>query len=60
MDVAEVSEDPEFTTWSFLSSLGGSVSLFLGISFIQIFEVIELLIKFLFSMVSRKPIQPIT
>ena len=61
MDVSEVAEDPEFTTWTFLSSLGGSVSLFLGISFIQCFELVELLLKFLGSALSRKRmIQPQT
>ena len=61
MDVSEVAENPEFTIWTFLSSLGGSVSLFLGISFIQVFEIVELLLKFLESAVSRKTmIQPQT
>ena len=45
LDVDNVAENPEYTFLSFLSSLGGAVSLYLGISFIQVFEVVELVIK---------------
>ena len=45
LDVHHVAETPEYTFLTFLSSLGGAVSLYLGISFIQVFEVVEFMIK---------------
>ena len=45
LDVDHVAETPEYTFLTFLSSLGGAVSLYLGISFIQVFEVVEFMIK---------------
>ena len=53
LDVDNVAENPEYTFLSFLSSLGGAVSLYLGISFIQVFEVVELIIKLFVSFFSH-------
>ena len=44
-DVRTISEIPIYSFWGFLSTLGGALSLFLGLTFIQLFEVIELVIK---------------
>ena len=45
LDVDTVYEEPEFTFLTFLSGLGGALSLYLGISFIQVFEVVEFVVK---------------
>ena len=45
LDVDTVHEEPEFTFLTFLSGLGGALSLYLGISFIQVFEVVEFVVK---------------
>ena len=45
LDVEAVSEEPEYTFLTFLSGLGGALSLYLGISFIQVFEVVEFVVK---------------
>ena len=58
MNVATVVENPEYTFFGFLSTLGGAVSLYLGISFIQLFEVAELAAKIFWSFVSRDQLQP--
>ena len=54
LDVDDVAEVPEYTFLTFLSSLGGAVSLYLGISFIQVFEIVQLLIKLLVSCFSHE------
>ena len=53
LDVDTVAENPEYTFLTFLSSLGGAVSLYLGISFIQVFEVVELVVKLFVSCISQ-------
>ena len=46
LQVKRVTEYEEFPDgWSFLASLGGAVSLFLGISLIQLFELLEFVIR---------------
>ena len=54
LDVDDVAEVPEYTFLTFLSSLGGAVSLYLGISFIQVFEIVQFLIKLLVSCFSHE------
>ena len=53
LDVDTVEENPEYTFLTFLSSLGGAVSLYLGVSFIQVFEVVELVVKLFVSCFSQ-------
>ena len=53
LDVHHVQENPEYTFMGFLSGLGGAVSLYLGISFIQVFEVVEFMIKLFFYVFSK-------
>ena len=46
LDVEEVKESPQFATiWDLLNSLGGALSLFLGVSLISIFEIFEIGIR---------------
>ena len=54
MSVMSVSESPEFTAFTFLSTLGGSMSLYLGITFISAFELLELLVRMMASMLKPK------
>ena len=49
----EVNEIPEYTFITFLSALGGALSLYLGISFIQAFEVMEFIVKLIGSLPSN-------
>ena len=50
--VKTVVENEEFpTVWSFLSTLGGAVSLYLGISLIAVFELLELFIRIILGIV---------
>ena len=45
-------ENEEFpTVWSFLSTLGGAVSLYLGMSLIAVFELLELIIRIIVGIV---------
>ena len=45
-------ENEEFpTVWSFLSTLGGAVSLYLGMSLIAVFELLELFIRIMVGIV---------
>ena len=45
-------ENEEFpTVWSFLSTLGGAVSLYLGMSLIAVFELLELFIRIIVGIV---------
>ena len=45
-------ENEEFpTVWSFLSTLGGAVSLYLGMSLIAVFELLELFIRIIVGLV---------
>ena len=53
MNVVRIAENPEYTLWTFLSALGGSFSLFIGLSFIQLFEVAELVVKLFWSFISN-------
>ena len=48
LSVETVAESAEYTWQSFLSTLGGARSLWLGITFLQIFEVIELGARFMY------------
>ena len=44
-----VVEKPEIGTSEFRNQLGGALALYLGISFVSFFEVVELLIRLLLS-----------
>ena len=53
MDVTVVQEMPLITLASAINNLGGALSLFLGISFIMLFEWVELVIKLIYSAVCQ-------
>ena len=52
-DVQTIEEIPIYSFWGFLSTLGGALSLFLGLTFIQMFEVLEFLVKLLVSLLNK-------
>ena len=53
LKVKTVVENEEFpTVWSFLSTLGGAVSLYLGISLIAVFELLVTSYRSLFEFVA--------
>ena len=56
-DVMEFTERPEYSMDSFLSALGGALSLFLGVSLVQAFEVVEFLILFAWELIKNIWIQ---
>ena len=49
-----ITESPEYDFWSFMSTLGGSMSLFLGITLVSSMEFLELLIRALYFMLQSK------
>ena len=53
-DVTTIREVPQFNFWGFLSTLGGALSLFLGLTFIQLLEVVEFILKLLFNFVHKE------
>ena len=53
--IQTVFESPKYNAQSLLSSLGGAFSLYLGISAIAMFEVLELIIRLFSRKSSRKP-----
>ena len=57
MSVQKIEEVKEFPSFiNVLNSLGGALSLWLGISFIAIFEVVELMFRFVHAMcINMKP-----
>ena len=51
LDVTSIVESPEFEQGALLNSLGGALSLFLGVSIIMIFEVVEVNVRLVYSMI---------
>ena len=49
-DVTTIEEVPQYTFWGFMSTLGGALSLFLGLTFMQLLEVVQLIAKLLFQL----------
>ena len=49
----EIIEEPKYTRESLLVSLGGAVSLFLGISVVALFEFVELAARALYKLVTK-------
>ena len=45
LEVMNIIESPEYNFDSLLTNLGGALSLCLGVSFIMVFEIIELIIR---------------
>ena len=54
MDIMSITESPEYDFWSFMSTLGGSMSLFLGITLVSSMEFVELLFRVLYFMLQSK------
>lgn len=48
MTKTEIKESPKYDFGSFLVSLGGAISLYLGISIVSFFEIVEFVMRFLF------------
>ena len=48
MKTENIVESPEINYAEFRNSIGGALALYLGISFVSFFEVIELIIRFVF------------
>ena len=49
MEVTKVREDPQYTLDSAINSLGGALSLCLGVSLVMIFEVVELALRLIYA-----------
>ncbi len=47
------SEIPKIEVFSFISEIGGILGLFIGCSFVSLFEIAELLIEIFFSLISK-------
>ena len=52
METTNIMEHPKYTATSFMNSLGGTLSLWLGISLIMVFEAVELAIRLLLCLIS--------
>ena len=52
-DVQTIKEIPIYSFWGFLSTLGGALSLFLGLTFLQIFEALEFIVKLFFTILNK-------
>ena len=50
----EISESPSISEFTLLASIGGTVSLFIGISFMTIFEVIDTMVQIVYYLVENK------
>ena len=51
LDVTSIVESPEFENGALLNSLGGALSLFLGVSLVMIFEVVEVNVRLGYSLI---------
>ena len=55
MNVVKVTQSEEFPDiWSFLGSLGGAMSLYLGMSLIAAFELLEFILRLMFSAFKKR------
>ena len=55
MRTENIVESPEINWAEFRNSLGGALALYLGISFVSFFEVVEFIIRFFLEMfITRK------
>ena len=50
LDVTSIVESPKYDNAGLLNSLGGALSLFLGVSIIMLFEWLELIFRLLYSL----------
>ena len=54
LNIQIVTQSEEFPDiWSFMSNLGGAMSLYLGVSLISAFELLEFMIRLLASAITR-------
>ena len=53
MVVTEIEEQPENTSTGILNSLGGALSLWLGISMIMVFEIVELTLRLVYTTITQ-------
>jgi hypothetical protein len=49
-----IAENPEYTFMSFLSSIGGDLSLYIGITILSFVEIAEFLFRLLIHSMSKK------
>ena len=54
MKTEHIVESPEINWAEFRNSLGGALSLYLGISFVAFFEVVEFIIRFFLEMITTR------
>ena len=54
LSVEVISETPSYTFLSFLSSIGGDMSLYIGITILSFFEMGEFIIRLFISSITRK------
>ena len=54
MTLETIYETPEFTFLSFLSSIGGDLSLYIGITILSFFEVAEFLVRLCVTGITKK------
>ena len=52
MDISTVEELPEYLFYDFINSLGGALSLLLGVSIIMLFEWVEFFLRFMYSLLN--------
>ena len=53
MKTENIVESPEIDWPEFRNSIGGALALYLGISFVSFFEVVELIVRFIFAFFAR-------
>ena len=56
MTVETIYETPEYTFLSFLSSIGGDLSLYIGITILSFFEVAEFFVRLCIGGITKKTI----
>ncbi len=54
MLLEKISEYPEYTFMSFLSSIGGDLSLYIGITILSFVEIAELIVRILILSFAKK------
>ena len=54
MKTENIVESAEINWAEFRNSIGGALALYLGISFVSFFEVVELIIRFIMGLLTRQ------
>ncbi len=56
LEYTYITQIPKTTLYDFISSIGGSLSLFVGLSFVSFFEIIEIIIEVTFILFQKTKI----